>query len=258
VVGMSSAGYAESRRALVGSGQAARQIPSGGAAAYDSSSPPAACTRMEPYRASAAADGSGSGTTFQHGAVDLAPAGGETTHLSVVDAQGNAVALTQTNSSTFGSGDRVMGFFLNDSGIDFSRRDDAGDAQGTGRSAWRVRRTTIAPTIVLRHGRVQMVVGAPGGGRIPTEIVQTMVYVLDYGMDPLEALRMPRIFPAANSPRVELENGFNAALLGQIRAMGYEPVSQSFGYARLYMIARRGDRWVGAADPRHNGEVRGY
>ena len=52
--------------------------------------------------------------------------------------------------------------------------------------------------------------------------------------------------------------GFAARVLGEIRAMGYEPTSESFGYARLYMIARMGGRWVGAADPRHNGEVRGY
>jgi gamma-glutamyltranspeptidase/glutathione hydrolase len=121
-----------------------------------------------------------------------------------------------------------------------------------------IRKSTISPTIVLKNGRVAMVVGAPGGGRIPTEIVQNMVYVLDYGLDPLEALRMPRIFPSANGRQVQLENGFDAQLLGQARAMGYEPTSESFGYARLYMIARREGRWIGVADPRHNGAVRGY
>ena len=103
-----------------------------------------------------------------------------------------------------------------------------------------------------------MVIGAPGGGRIPTEILQNMVYMLDYGLDPLEALRLPRIFPSATSRAVQLENGFPATVLGEIRAMGYEPTEESEGYARLYVIVRRGDRWIGAADPRHNGEVRGY
>jgi len=87
-----------------------------------------------------------------------------------------------------------------------------------------------------------MVVGAPGGGRIVTEILQNMVYVLDYGLDPLEALRMPRIYPASNSRAVQLENGFPADVLAGIRSMGYEPTPESFGYARLYMIARKGDR----------------
>ena len=53
-------------------------------------------------------------------------------------------------------------------------------------------------------------------------------------------------------------NGFSAEVLGQIRAMGYEPAAESFGYARLYMIVRKGGRWIGAADPRHDGEVRGW
>ena len=186
---------------------------------------------------------------------EAAPAGGETTHLSVVDAEGNAVALTQTNSSTFGSGARVAGFFLNDSGIDFSR---SPGGERTGRSEWHTRRTTIAPTIVLEDGRVAMVVGAPGAGRIPTAIVQNMVYVLDYGLDPLEAVRMPRIFPSTADPGVQLETGFDAEVLRQARRMGYRPAALSFGYARLYMIVRRGGRWIGVADPRHDGEVRGY
>ena len=147
---------------------------------------------------------------------------------------------------------------LNDSGTDHSRDTTRVAPTLNGRHPFWIRRSTISPTIVLEDGRATMVVGAPGGGRIVTEILQNMVYVLDYGLDQLEALRLPRIYPSATSRAVQLENGFNADVLGQIRAMGYEPTSESFGYARLYMIARRGDRWVGAADPRHNGEVRGY
>jgi gamma-glutamyltranspeptidase/glutathione hydrolase len=179
--------------------------------------------------------------------------GGETTHLSVVDADGNAVALTQTNSTTFGVGATVSGFLLNDSGMDLSR----GGADATGRNPWRIRNSTVAPTIVLKDGRVQLVLGAPGGGRIQAAILQTMVYVLDYELDPLDAVRMPRIYPGAG-PVVETENGFNAMVLGRVRAMGYVPTPDTVGYARMYVIARKGNRWIGAADPRHNGEVRGY
>jgi gamma-glutamyltranspeptidase/glutathione hydrolase len=103
-----------------------------------------------------------------------------------------------------------------------------------------------------------MVVGAPGGGRIPTAIAQNMVYALDYGLDPLEAVRMPRIFPAPGVPEVQLENGFAASVLEDVRAMGYRPDALSFGYARLYMIVRAGGRWIAVADPRHDGEPRGY
>ncbi|MBA3640891.1 MAG: gamma-glutamyltransferase [Acidobacteria bacterium] len=115
---------------------------------------------------------------------------GETTHISVVDGAGNAVALTVTNSSVWGSGAFAAGFFLNDSGFRFTGQ----NIEQPSRSRWRIRTTTIAPTIVLKDRSVQMVIGAPGAGRIPTEIVQVMVYALDYRLDPLDAVRMPRIF----------------------------------------------------------------
>ena len=139
--------------------------------------------------------------------------------MSVVDKDGNAVSLTQTNSSVWGSGGFANGFFINDSGFRFT---DA-NIDAPSRSKWRIRTTTISPTIVLQGGNVQMVVGAPGGGRIPTEIVQVMVYTLDYGMDPLDAVLMPRIFPSPQNPHVQLEHGFSPQLLRDVRAMGYDP-----------------------------------
>ncbi|HEX7091808.1 MAG TPA: gamma-glutamyltransferase [Longimicrobiales bacterium] len=179
---------------------------------------------------------------------------GETTHISVVDRDGNAVALTNTLSPYFGSGAWVAGFFLNSSAVDFSRADPNAPA----RSEWRVRTSTISPTIVLEDGRVRVVIGAPGGARIPGSIIQGLVYMLDYGMDPLEAVRMPRIFPSPSSRRVEVEHGYPGAVLGRARALGWEPTLPGDGYARLYVVARVGDVWVGAADPRHDGGVRGY
>jgi gamma-glutamyltranspeptidase/glutathione hydrolase len=172
-----------------------------------------------------------------------------------VDADGNAVAVTVTNSSVFGSGAAVAGFFLNDSGIRFFRAEDLDRA---GAPAWRTRQSTIAPTIVLDGDRALLVVGSPGGGRIPLAMLQTMAYVLDYRLDPLEALRMSRIYPQRVGRQVELEGAFDPAALEAVRAMGYVPRAQSFGYARLYLIARSGKRWIGAADPRHDGQVRGY
>lgn len=269
VTGVISPAYAESRRALVGTGRAAATFAASDPTPFANSPAGPLCAPLEPYgSAAAAAPATGAfaagGLTAAHGGArapegDSTPAGGETTHLSVVDAAGNAVALTQTNSSTFGVGARAgAGFMLNDSGIDFTRDTARAARAGDGRNEFWIRRSTIAPTIVLENGRAMMVVGAPGGGRIPTEILQNMVYVLDYGLDPLEALRLPRIFPAASGGSVQLEHGFPASVLGDIRGMGYEPASESFGYARLYMIVRRGGGWIGVADPRHDGGVRGY
>lgn len=255
-VGATSKAFAAERASLVGTGRAVAQFTQGDATPFNGEAPTAACAPLDPWGASASgamtttdASGPASGGT--------AGEGGETTHLSVVDADGNAVALTRTNSSTFGSGAVAAGFFLNNSGIDFSTRDPA-DAEAEGRNPWRIRNSTIAPTIVLEDGRAKMVVGAPGGGRIQSAILQTMLYVLDYGLDPLEAVRMPRIYPSAGQVEIETENGFNTATLGEVRAMGYIPTPDADGYARVYVIARDGDRWIAAADPRHNGGARGY
>ena len=184
-------------------GSAPRAIQAEDAARFDDAPPPAACVAYDPYGPAPAVS---TGTLRDALNED---AGAETTHISVVDADGNAVALTQTNSSTFGSGANVSGFFLNDSGYQFTPE----SLQATSPVPWRTRTSTISPTIVLEDGRVRMVIGAPGSGRIPTAILQTMVYVLDYGMDPMEAVRMPRMFPSATNPSVQLEIGYDAGVL---------------------------------------------
>lgn len=286
VTGVVSSAYASTRAELVGTGSAEERITSLDPSPFVDESPPASCAPYDPYRSRTTLGETGAeheadaapreplgvggeathariGGASTHTIAGRQPAhpsvGGETTHLSVVDAEGNAVALTQTNSSTFGVGARAAGgFMLNDSGNDLSRDTTRAAPALSGRHPYLIRRSTISPTIVLEDGRARVVVGAPGAGRIPTEILQNLVYVLDYGLDPLEALRLPRIYPSPGNTRVQLENGFSAEVLGQVRAMGYEPTAESFGYARLYMIVRRGDRWIGVADPRHNGEVRGY
>ncbi|MEJ2187538.1 MAG: gamma-glutamyltransferase, partial [Gemmatimonadota bacterium] len=258
--GITSEAYARQQGAQVGTGHVADTVRVGNPAAFDDTPPPADCRPFDPW---SAANARGSvqamGRARTHGASvpatqprtgDQAVAAqpstetvgaatraaleagrpGETTHISVVDADGNAVALTQTNSSVFGSGAFAAGFFLNDSGYRFR----AEQLTGALPAQWRTRNSTISPTIVLKDGRVRMVVGAPGGGRIPTAVAQDMVYVLDYGMDPMAALRMPRIFPSPRRPDVQIENGFAARTLHDVLLMGYQPAALSFGYARLY------------------------
>jgi gamma-glutamyltranspeptidase/glutathione hydrolase len=246
--GRVSDAFARSRAPLVGTGRAAARIEAATAAAFDTLPPAPACARLEPW---GPARGAGGGT----GGRDAADAAaGETTHISVVDDTGNAVALTQTNSSRFGTGALVDGFFLNDSGYRFA--DD--DVVPPGPRTWRTRVSTIAPTIVLEGGRVRLVIGAPGAARIPTEVAQNMIYILEHGLDPMQAARMPRVFPSPSSVDVQLEHGFSATVLEEVRAMGYRPTAMSSGYARIYMVVRDGNRWIGVADPRHDGEVRGH
>ncbi len=248
--GRVSEGYLRERSALVGKGTVTAPVPPGDALRHETAPPPPACAALAPYGPTPALPGG----ARSRGAAEPAAEGGETTHISVVDAEGNAVALTQTNSSVWGSGASVLGFFLNDSGFQFTPV----TVRDPSLSRWRTRSTTIAPTVILNDGRVEMVVGAPGGGLIQPTIVQTIVYVLDYGMDPLDAVRMPRLFSEPASARIEMENGFSAGALEEARRMGWEPTALSPGYARIYMITRQGGRWIAVADPRHNGEARGY
>ena len=256
--GISSADFAARRKSLIGSRTAPKSIESADAKPFDSASPVGACANYEPYGPTPPVPSTAAPVAFNS---QPDPVGersdelsGETTHISVVDKDGNAVSLTQTNSTVWGSGGFTGGFFLNDSGFNFTDE----NINLPSRSRWRIRTTTIAPTIALRRGDVQLVIGAPGAARIPTEIVQVMLYILDYGLDPLDAVKLPRIFPSAQTPRVQLEHGFAPELLRDIRAMGYDPIAESGGYARLYLIARRGNTWIGVADPRHDGQPRGY
>lgn len=252
--GISSSAFAETRRSLVGTGTAVPAMVAADARGFEAQPAAPVCGVVPDLPDQGVTDVpilSPHPDPIGDRTDDMS---GETTHLSVVDPAGNAVALTVTNSSVWGSGAFAGGFFLNDSGFRFTET----NIKAPARSAWRIRTTTIAPTIVLRDRAVQMVIGAPGAGRIPTEIVQVMVYALDYRMDPLDAVRMPRIFAAAGDPRVQVEHGFTPELLRDVRAMGYEPMTESSGYARLYLIVRGGATWIGVADTRHDGQPRGF
>jgi gamma-glutamyltranspeptidase / glutathione hydrolase len=262
--GIASEAFARQRGSLVGNGGPPATVEPGDAMPFDHEAPPKECAVYDPYGPTPPISGvTSAGRSVEAGRLESRPMGAdaaedaeqaETTHISVVDNEGNAVALTQTNSTGFGSGANVAGFFLNDSGFLFTRA----NVDAPSLSPWRTRATTISPTLVVKDGHIEMVVGAPGGGLIPTSIVQTMVYTLDYGMDALEAVRMPRLFPTPGSTAVQLEIGFAADVLEQARSMGWLPSALAPDYARLYMIVRQGDRWIAVADPRQNGEARGY
>jgi len=244
--GLISDAYIAARAAEVGSGSAVATVRPVDALTYDAAPSPEACNVIGAYGAAPVS------TTTDAG--DSDPSGGETTHISVTDGEGNAVAVTVTNSSVFGSGAAVDGFFLNNSGAAITRAElDRPDAP-----AWLTRITTIAPTLMLRDGQVELVIGSPGSGRIPLAMAQTIWYMVGYGLDPLDAVRMPRLTPSAGSAEVEVESGFDPSVLAAVRAMGYRPEPPGFEYARIYLVARRGGTWIGVADPRHDGQVRGW
>jgi gamma-glutamyltranspeptidase/glutathione hydrolase len=127
--------------------------------------------------------------------------GTETTHYSVVDKTGNAVAVTYTINAAFGAkviaGD--TGFFLNDEMDDFTTKPGApnlfGLVQGKKNSIAPGKRplSSMSPTIVTKDGKTALVVGSPGGSRIITIVLETIINVVDFGMNIQEAVDAPRI-----------------------------------------------------------------
>jgi gamma-glutamyltranspeptidase / glutathione hydrolase len=246
--GLSSKSYAARRRSAM-TGDAKRLLGPGDPWADDVGAAEAACVPFEPA-------GPARGPRLASQSAPSDGQLGETTHLSVVDADGNAVSLTNTLGVNFGTGTWVSGVFFNSAMFNFARSDSSPNAARPSR----VPASTIAPTMLLRDGRVEMVVGSPGSAAIPPAIVETIVYAVDYGMDPLQALRMPRVIPTSGG-RVQIEDGFAAEVLARAHERFEEiatspPVDQGFG--GVHVLVRSRGRWVGAADPRRSGEVRGY
>jgi gamma-glutamyltranspeptidase/glutathione hydrolase len=181
-----------------------------------------------------------------------------TTHLSIVDAEGNAVAMTSTIEWGFGS--HLMtesGFLLNNELTDFSFAPTADGAPVANRIEPGKRpRSSMAPTIVYdASGRVHMLVGSAGGPAIINEVLTALIAVLDWGLDAQAAVALPH-FGSRNGP-TELEAGTDVTgLAPKLEAMGHATrfVQQPSG---LHAILRTKRGWQGGADPRREGVARG-
>ncbi len=201
---------------------------------------------------------SGSYLSFTETDFNAEDSKGWTTSLSTVDADGNAVALTQTISGIWGAnGVWVDGFFFNNSATDFSELGVIGKTKSP--NEYRIRYSPIAPTIILNEDNtVKLVIGSPGGNRISGRIVQNILYMLDYGMDAMTAARMPQIFPMPWKNTMYVEQGFNGRVYEDARKNGYE-FYINFGVgARIYSILRQDGYWIGVADPYQQGGAAGY
>jgi gamma-glutamyltranspeptidase/glutathione hydrolase len=181
-----------------------------------------------------------------------------TSHISVVDRSGNAVAMTTTIEDGFGS--RLMtrgGFLLNNELTDFSFVPESDGKPVANRVEGGKRpRSSMAPTIVYdASGRLFMVLGSPGGSAIINYVAKTLIGVLDWGLDVQAAIDLPNV-GSRNGP-TELEIGTGAeALAPQLRAIGHETyvAEQSSG---VHAIVRTRNGWSGGADPRREGIARG-
>lgn len=181
-----------------------------------------------------------------------------TSHISIVDRYGNAVAMTTTIEDAFGS--KLMtagGFLLNNELTDFSFVPSEGGHPVANRVEGGKRpRSAMAPTIVYdAQGRVTVVAGSPGGPAIINYVAKTLIAILDRGLDPQTAVDLPNI-GSRNGP-TELERGTSAeALASKLEALGESTqiVDQNSG---LQVIVRSAGRWHGGADSRREGTVRG-
>ena len=154
----------------------------------------------------------------------------ETTHYSVVDAEGNAVAVTYTLNGGYGNGITVpgLGFLLNNEMDDFSAKPGTpnmfGLVQGERNAIAPGKRplSSMSPTILVKDGKLFMTVGAPGGSRIPTAVLQVILNVVDFGMNVQDAIDWPRVHHQWLPDRLSLERGISPDTVDILKSRGYD------------------------------------
>ncbi|CCJ99677.1 Gamma-glutamyltranspeptidase [Cronobacter malonaticus 507] len=182
----------------------------------------------------------------------------QTTHFSVVDKDGNAVAVTYTLNTTFGSGIVAgdTGILMNNQMDDFSAKPGTpnvyglvgGDANAVGPKKRPL--SSMSPTIVVKDGKTWLVTGSPGGSRIITTVLQMVVNTIDYGMNVAEATNAPRFHHQWLPDELRVEKGFSPDTLKLLREKGQNvAVKEAMGSTQSIMIGPDGALY-GASDPR--------
>lgn len=192
--------------------------------------------------------------------------GSETTHFNVVDEEGNVAAVTYTLNDGYGSGVTVpgAGFLLNDEMDDFTAKLGATNAYGLVQGPANLIEpgkrplSSMSPTIILKDGKPFLVLGAPGGSRIITAVLQVMLNVLDFHMNIQDAIDFPRVHAQWNGYRLEVERGVSPDTIALLKKMGYEiqPGNPPI-IARVEAILMK-DGWLqGGHDTRGTGKAVG-
>ncbi len=175
----------------------------------------------------------------------------ETTHVCVVDDAGMAVSLTHTLGSSSGVVTPGLGFGYNDYMNCFDPRPGRPNSVRPGKT----RVTMMTPTMVFDEGELRICVGAPGGTKIVTGILQVIVNVLDHGMTPVEAVSAPRV--DFQGDVVQAEARVPLAVTRGLESLGYRVNRRTLNYdsyfSRPQVIVSRGGKLTGASDPRKDG-----
>ncbi len=182
----------------------------------------------------------------------------QTTHFSVVDKQGNAVAVTYTLNTYFGSGIVAgsSGILMNNEMDDFSAKPGTpniyGLVGGDANAVQPLKRplSSMSPTIVAKNGKTWLVTGSPGGSRIITTVLQIVVNSIDFGMNVAEATTAPRFHHQWLPDQLRVEKGFSPDTLQRLEAKGqHVKVLPAMGSTQSIMIGPDGTLY-GASDPR--------
>ena len=193
------------------------------------------------------------------------PESSETTHLSIVDPEGNAVAMTYTINGAFGSGVTVpgLGFLLNNEMDDFSVKPGTpnmfGLIQGEANAIEPGKRplSSMTPTIVLRDGKLVLVLGAPGGSRIINGVLQVLLNVVDFTMNIQDAVDRPRFHHQWKPDTLFVEDGFSPDTLELLARRGHR--IRRIETVAVVEAVRAGDgRLEGATDRRGHGKAAGF
>ncbi len=214
--------------------------------------------RMQDY----AVDKAGKSTNISYGMLKESE---ETTHLSIMDAEGNMVAVTTTLNNGYGSKTVVAGagFLLNDEMDDFSIKPGVPNMYGAvGGEANAIQPgkrmlSSMTPTLLLKDHKPFVVVGTPGGTTIPTSVFQSIVNVVDFSMNAEEAVNKPKFHHQWLPDVVYIEKGFSPATSDALKQMGYS-IEQRGAIGRTELIKISGGKLETAADKRGDDSVAGF
>jgi gamma-glutamyltranspeptidase/glutathione hydrolase len=215
--------------------------------------------RMSDY----VADKAGSSSNVKAGIIKESE---QTTHLSIMDAEGNMVAVTTTLNGGYGCRTVVggAGFLLNNEMDDFSAKPGVpnmyGAVGGEANAIAPGKRmlSSMTPTLLLKNNKPLLVVGTPGGTTIPTSVFQAIINVVDFGMSADEAINKPKFHHQWLPDEVAVEKDFDANTKKTLQQMGYKITERgSIGRTEAILINKTGKRET-AADKRGDDSVAGY
>lgn len=196
------------------------------------------------------------------------PESDETTHYSIIDQFGNAVAVTTTINGAYGSKVYIKdaGFFLNNEMDDFSSKPGEPNmfgllgAEANAIAPQKRMLSAMTPTIVEKNGKLKMVIGTPGGSTIITSVMQNILNVLEYDMTMQESVSQPRFHHQWYPDDIKFETTFDTIMFPELRNKGYtidQSDSRIIGKVDAILVLPNG-KLEGGADPRGDDSARGF